>query len=174
MCEVQEVKEGKPPGNRKRLLNPTDVCIWSWCRRTMTESPVANAYTNTHRGKKQQKQNITRTCSHIHTHTHTVAQWGEGFNKPTVTWIYGGVSGLSQETRWTERPRGSERNRVGGVRKGRGEGEGRWSHRHINVSHCPYFSLSLLSLTKAGEQWRVCQREGGKTRKEKKRNAQSP
>lgn len=61
----------------------------------MTESPVANAYTNRHREKKTK----TKHNKNMQPHTHTVAQWGEGFNKPTVTWIYGGVSGLSQETR---------------------------------------------------------------------------
>lgn len=47
------------------------------------KNPVANAYTRI-------EENMQ---------SHTLAQWGEGFNKPTVTWFYGGVSGLSQETR---------------------------------------------------------------------------
>ena len=41
-------------------------------------------------------------CVDTHTHTHKdtacAVWWGEGFNKPTVAWFYGGISGPCQET----------------------------------------------------------------------------
>lgn len=86
----------------------------------------------------------------MHTHTrtqknmqsHTVAQWGEGFNKPTVTWIYGGVSGLSQETRWTYLPPGTERNSEGG-------GGWEWGEGGSEATGTLCLSLPLLFLSPA-------------------------
>lgn len=79
-----------------------------------TEEPPwqirAHTHTNTHLQSHKHRDIHRKNMQ-----SHTVAQWGEGFNKPTVTWIYGGVSGPSQETRWMYLPSGTEGNSKGWV-----------------------------------------------------------
>lgn len=105
---------------------------WCWLCCRITGEPCGKCmYTTQH-------NNTTNT------HSSSV---GEGFNKPTVMWIYGGVSGLSQETRWTYLPQGTERNSEEEV--GVGSGEWGWvvkPQAHY-VSHWPYFFFLMPSVS---------------------------
>lgn len=104
------------------------------------KNPVANAHTHNHTQRQRDIERERETYKHAV--THTVARWGEGFNKPTATWIYGGVSGPSQKTRWTYLPWGTERNSEGGSEGWReGRRGGQWSHRHIMPLIALTFSL---------------------------------